>query len=358
MQKYDWPVRLAGTSTAICMRCGYIPEKCLYIPWHVVNEAPCIFILLLKIYNIYFYIFIFILPVLTAAEMIKGLSRVQIYSHLTEDICLKEEMKPSVPVSTENNEYSEKVEDEIEEQVNVGFNRHSNVQSIGQQTRRQSIYLEDGDEHRVWKPTNRSPSPGPCDSVQDVKENMENLQERQRKLLRRIQATRHVMKMQMGEMALISELSDQSSDDDEEEEEVVGEEEWEEEEEEEEEENWEENEEKEVEVREVRKVGNYDGVRVKELSDRAKWQYTIKRIMNKNDCGKRRKRKAQHLNRLSTIFHDYISQYVAAMSDNETEEIDIQGKAAGVDSHFNSVGVMPFKQWKSNFCDSYDSNGK
>ena len=163
-----------------------------------------------------------------------------------------------------------------------------------------------------------------------MRKQLDDLHERQHKLLSRVQATREVMKVQMEEIAMMQETSEQSDSEEREEKEVEGEEE-------------------EVEEEKVETQGaqGSDRIHVSSLTDKEKWQYAIKRVM-KNNSGRSRKIKQRKLKHLSLIFHDAISQHAAAMSQSSSHsELMMQDQEVAPSAL--QAGAIPIGQWKSQF---------
>ena len=135
--------------------------------------------------------------------------------------------------------------------------------------RQNSLYLDTGQTHMVWKPKHslKKETTGFTDVVMEVIENRRTLLERQQKLLRRVEATRKVLKSQKEKLAT---LEEESSSDDEE---------------------------------------NSEGQQPTR-KDGKKWQDVVARVKEDNS------KKAQFASKrkMSTQFHDIVSQYVSDMS--------------------------------------------
>ena len=151
----------------------------------------------------------------------------------------------------------------------------------------------------------------------------QELLERQKALMSRVKATQHVLKIQKGELARISETSEE-----EEEKEREGEEEEEEEE----------------------GGKGSDGTGIPTLTGKGRWQHAIKSVVGE-------KRKKIDVKKLSTHFHDIVSQYVAAMqsaSQSESPPMD-HDETPSLESTSEQDGAIPFQKWKRQFIERQQS---
>ena len=173
--------------------------------------------------------------------------------------------------------------------------------------RRNALYLDTGQTHIVWKPkhSQRKVTTGFTDVVMEVIEN------RQQKLLSRVEATRKVLKAQREELAT---LEEESNSDDEENSEAQ---------------------------QPTRKDGK-------------KWQNAIARVKEDNS---KTKKKAKHTSKRPENFHDIVSQYASVMSTssrNDEARLPTGSDEAGGAALYSSQKSAPVRratlsllQWKS-----------
>ena len=186
-----------------------------------------------------------------------------------------------------------------------------------QRDRRASLYLNHGKAHTLWIPNQHS--------VKQPMKQKQELLERRKSLLSRVKATQHVLKIQKGELAKVSETSE------EEEEEKQGKEE------------------------EEEKEGNKgakqsDGA----LAGRGKRQHAVKNVVGQRKSGS----KKIDVRKLSLRFHDIVSQYVAAMpqSTSQSESLPMDhDKVPSLESTSEQDGAIPFQKWKRQFIERQQS---
>lgn len=182
--------------------------------------------------------------------------------------------------------------------------------------RKSSLYLTHGKEHTVWKPKHHSKTGHPTfsDVVKEAIKRKQELQERQKSLLDRVQATQDVLKIQKSELAKISESSEKG----------IQEEEG------------------------VKEAKRSDEFGVPTLTSKGRWQRAVKNVTGE----KKSESKKNDMKIFGLHFHDIVNQYVAAMpqstSQSEFPPKDHSGPSA-LESTSVQNGGIPLQRWKRLF---------
>ena len=183
---------------------------------------------------------------------------------------------------------------------------------------RRALYLDEGQVHTVWKPK-RVIRPVSSKTIFELEKHKQDLQERQQKLLSRVQATREVMKVKREELVTL--------------------------------------EEDEMEEEEEEESVRFNTQR--QMSDKGH------RVITKRGNLEVKKKERRNRKRQSTYFHNVVSQYVAAMTKTSPNR-DSAHIPTSLNPFRNRIssspslkeatlhtGVMPLRQWKSLMFDDH-----